>query len=105
MCVDSKGNFGKAYSRDMAYAAASVTPRPGSRVGSADELFHDIHKDNVDLCARKSQTASPTEPTPAARPYSKDDSAKQHAGHRCRYGKLNISLQSGILLQRDDRAR
>ena len=27
--VDSKGNFGKAYSRDMAYAAA-VTPRPSS---------------------------------------------------------------------------
>ena len=45
--VDSKGNFGKVYSRDMAYAAARYTEARLSAV--CDEIFRDIDKDTVDF--------------------------------------------------------
>ena len=45
--VDSKGNFGKVYSRDMAYAASRYTEAKLS--GICAELFRDIDKDTVDL--------------------------------------------------------
>ena len=45
--VDSKGNFGKVYSRDMAYAAARYTE---ARLDSfAAEIFKDIDCDTVDM--------------------------------------------------------
>lgn len=45
--VDSKGNFGKAYSRNMAYAASRYTE--AKLEGIAAELFKDIDKDTVDF--------------------------------------------------------
>ncbi len=45
--VDSKGNFGKVYSRDMSYAASRYTEAKLSAVCS--EVFKDIDKDNVDF--------------------------------------------------------
>ena len=45
--VDSKGNFGKAYSRDMAYAASRYTEVKLDPICS--ELFGDIDKDTVDM--------------------------------------------------------
>lgn len=45
--VDSKGNFGKAYSRDMAYAASRYTEV--KLEGICRELFADIDKDTVDF--------------------------------------------------------
>lgn len=45
--VDSKGNFGKAYSRDMAYAASRYTEAKLENV--CNELFADIDKDTVDF--------------------------------------------------------
>ncbi len=45
--VDSKGNFGKAYSRDMAYAAARYTEAKLENISS--ELFAEIDKDAVDM--------------------------------------------------------
>ncbi len=45
--VDSKGNFGKAYSRDMAYAAARYTE--AKLDGISAELFAEIDKDAVDM--------------------------------------------------------
>lgn len=45
--VDSKGNFGKAYSRDMAYAAARYTEAKLDKICA--ELFSDIDKDTVDF--------------------------------------------------------
>ncbi|MBR5490779.1 MAG: topoisomerase IV, partial [Oscillospiraceae bacterium] len=45
--VDSKGNFGKVYSRDMAYAASRYTEAKLSAICS--ELFRDIDKDTVDF--------------------------------------------------------
>src|SRR5699024_5221681 len=57
--VDSKGNFGKAYSRDMAYAAARYTEARLEPV--CEELFRDIDKDTVDFVPNYDGTT--TEPT------------------------------------------
>ncbi len=45
--VDSKGNFGKVYSRDMAYAAARYTEAKLEPI--CNELFRDIDADTVDM--------------------------------------------------------
>ncbi len=45
--VDSKGNFGKVYSRDMAYAAARYTE--AKLEGICAEIFKDIDSDTVDM--------------------------------------------------------
>lgn len=45
--VDSKGNFGKAYSRDMAYASSRYTEVKLEPI--CNELFRDIDKDTVDF--------------------------------------------------------
>ena len=45
--VDSKGNFGKVYSRDMAYAASRYTEAKLDSICS--ELFRDIDSDTVDM--------------------------------------------------------
>lgn len=45
--VDSKGNFGKAYSRDMQWAASRYTEAKLAAV--SHELFKDIDKDTVDF--------------------------------------------------------
>ena len=45
--VDSKGNFGKVYSRDMSYAASRYTEARLSSVCS--EIFKDIDKNTVDM--------------------------------------------------------
>ena len=45
--VDSKGNFGKVYSRDMAYAAARYTEAKLDPI--CGELFRDIDSDTVDM--------------------------------------------------------
>ncbi len=45
--VDSKGNFGKVYSRDMAYAASRYTEAKLDPF--AQELFRDIDFDTVDM--------------------------------------------------------
>ena len=45
--VDSQGNFGKVFSRDMSYAASRYTEAKLSAICA--ELFRDIDKDTVDL--------------------------------------------------------
>ena len=45
--VDSKGNFGKVYSRDMAYAASRYTEAKLDSI--CGELFKDIDSDTVDM--------------------------------------------------------
>ena len=45
--VDSKGNFGKVYSRDMAYAASRYTEAKLENI--CTELFKDIDSDTVDM--------------------------------------------------------
>ena len=57
--VDSKGNFGKVYSRDMAWAASRYTEAKLAPVCA--ELFRDIDKDTVDFVPNYDN--STTEPT------------------------------------------
>lgn len=45
--VDSKGNFGKAYSRDMSFAASRYTEAKLDKL--CGEIFADIDKDTVDF--------------------------------------------------------
>lgn len=64
--IDSKGNFGKAYSRDMAFAASRYTEAKLDPI--CNELFRDIDKDTVDFVPNYDNET--TEPTllPAAFP-------------------------------------
>ncbi len=57
--VDSKGNFGKVYSRDMACAASRYTEAKLSSVCA--EIFRDIDKDTVDFVDNYDSTTQ--EPT------------------------------------------
>ena len=57
--VDSKGNFGKVYSRDMAYAAPRYTEVRLEPI--AAELFSDIDKETVDFVPNYDNTMN--EPT------------------------------------------
>ena len=57
--VDSKGNFGKVYSRDMAYAAPRYTEVRLEPI--AAELFADIDRETVDFVPNYDNTT--TEPT------------------------------------------
>ncbi len=57
--VDSKGNFGKVYSRDMSYAASRYTEAKLSPICA--ELFRDIDKDTVDFVDNYDSTTK--EPT------------------------------------------
>ena len=61
--VDSKGNFGKAYSRDMACAASRYTEAKLEAI--CEEMFRDIDSDTVDFVdnydsTRKEPTLLPT---------------------------------------------
>ena len=61
--VASKGNFGKVYSRDMAYAASRYTEAKLEPL--CEELFRDIDSDTVDMMdnydgSRKEPTLLPT---------------------------------------------
>ncbi|MBQ8894976.1 MAG: topoisomerase IV [Clostridia bacterium] len=57
--VESKGNFGKVYSRDMAYAASRYTEAKLAPI--CKEMFGDIDKDTVDFVPNYDN--STTEPT------------------------------------------
>lgn len=57
--IDSKGNFGKCYSRDMAYAAPRYTEAKLDQI--AEELFLDMNKDTVDFIPNYDNTMQ--EPT------------------------------------------
>lgn len=64
--VDSKGNFGKQYSRDMAYAAARYTEVKLAPICS--ELFRDIDKETVDFVPNYDNTMPEPSLLPAAFP-------------------------------------
>lgn len=57
--VDSKGNFGKFYSRDMAWAASRYTEAKLDPI--CNELFRDIDKDTIDFADNYDNTLK--EPT------------------------------------------
>ncbi|WP_440448845.1 DNA gyrase subunit A [Ruminococcus intestinalis] len=64
--VDSKGNFGKFYSRDMAWAASRYTEAKLDKI--CNELFHDIDKDTVDFVDNYDNTMKEPSLLPVAFP-------------------------------------
>ncbi len=64
--VDSKGNFGKFYSRDMAWAASRYTEAKLDAICA--ELFRDIDKDTVDFVDNYDNTMKEPSLLPAAFP-------------------------------------
>ena len=64
--IDSKGNFGKFYSRDMAYAASRYTEAKLDSV--CNELFRDIDKDTVDFVDNYDNTMKEPTLLPATYP-------------------------------------
>ncbi len=64
--LDSKGNFGKQYSRDMAYAAARYTEVKLAPI--CGELFRDIDKETVDFVPNYDNTMPEPSLLPAAFP-------------------------------------
>ena len=64
--VDSKGNFGKVYSRDMAYAASRYTEAKLEPICA--ELFRDIDADTVDFVDNYDSTMREPTLLPAAFP-------------------------------------
>lgn len=64
--VDSKGNFGKFYSRDMAWAASRYTEAKLAPI--CNELFRDIDKDTVDFVDNYDNTMKEPSLLPVAFP-------------------------------------
>lgn len=64
--VDSKGNFGKYYSRDMAWAASRYTEARLDNI--CQELFRDIDKDTVDFVDNYDNTMKEPTLLPATYP-------------------------------------
>ncbi len=64
--VDSKGNFGRQYSRDMAYAASRYTEVRLSKVCA--EIFRDIDKDTIDFADNYDGTMKEPELLPTTFP-------------------------------------
>ena len=64
--VDSKGNFGKFYSRDMAWAASRYTEAKLDAI--CKELFRDIDKDTVDFVDNYDNTMKEPSLLPVAFP-------------------------------------
>ncbi len=64
--IESKGNFGKAYSRDMAYAASRYTEAKLEPICA--ELFRDIDKNTVDFVPNYDNTMQEPSLLPATFP-------------------------------------
>ena len=64
--IDSKGNFGKFYSRDMAWAASRYTEAKLDPI--CNELFRDIDKDTVDFADNYDNTMKEPTLLPATYP-------------------------------------
>ena len=90
--VSGKGNFGRAYSRDMAcrprYTEAKLEP-------VCEELFRDIDKDTVDFV--DNYDATTTEPT-AARDVP-HHFGEQYAGHCRGHGLVHCSFNLAELCE------
>ena len=84
--VDSKGNFGKVYSRDMAYAASRYTEAKLAPICA--ELFRDLDCDAVDFVDNYDNTY------PVAHHLSQRAGVGQ-SGHRRGHGLPDLRLQSG----------
>ena len=103
--VDSKGNFGRAYSSDMEYAASRYTEAKLSPI--AGELFRDIDNDTVDFVDNYDATMK--EPTllpvtfPSVLVNNNMGIAVGMASNICSFN-LNEVCETAIALMKDDEA-
>ena len=88
--VDSKGNFGKVYSRDMAYAASRYTEAKLAPICA--ELFRDLDCDAVDFVDNYDNTTKEPALLPTTYP---NVLVSAKSGHRRGYGLADLRLQSG----------
>ena len=94
--VDSKGNFGKAYSKNMAFAASRYTEAKLEAIAS--ELFKDIDKDTVDFVDNYDATMQ--ECSFAFSPFTKKKKMR-YLSQNIRLGKLCCSKSSNHVLMRN----
>ena len=103
--VDSKGNFGKAYSRDMAWAAPRYTEAKLEAI--CKELFQDIDKDTVDFVDNYDSTMKEPTLLPATFPSVLDNAntgiAVGMASNICPFNLAEV-CRTTIALLRDPEA-
>ena len=103
--VDSKGNFGKFYSRDMAWAAARYTEARLDDI--CKELFRDIDKDTVDFVDNYDSTMKEPTLLPASFPTvlvnANTGIAVGMASNICPFNLAEV-CQTTIALMRDPEA-
>lgn len=85
--IDSKGNFGKAYSRDMMYAASRYTEAKLDPICA--ELFKDISKNTVDFVDNYDATMKEPTLLPVTFP---SVLVNANTGHSRRHGKLYLPV-------------
>lgn len=103
--VDSKGNFGKAYSRDMAWAAPRYTE--AKLDGICKEFFNDIDRDTVDFADNYDSTMKEPLLLPASFPtILTNPSTGIAVGMACNICSFNLSeiCMTTIALMRDPQA-
>ncbi|MCI9223959.1 MAG: topoisomerase IV [Acutalibacter sp.] len=103
--VDSKGNFGKAYSRDMAWAAPRYTE--AKLDGICREFFNDIDRDTVDFVDNYDSTMKEPLLLPASFPtILTNPSTGIAVGMACNICSFNLSeiCMTTIALMRDPQA-
>lgn len=103
--VDSKGNFGKAYSRDMAWAAPRYTE--AKLDGICKEFFNDIDRDTVDFVDNYDSTMKEPLLLPASFPtILTNPSTGIAVGMACNICSFNLSeiCMTTIALMRDHQA-
>ncbi len=103
--VDSKGNFGKAYSRDMAWAAPRYTE--AKLDGICKEFFNDIDRDTVDFVDNYDSTMKEPLLLPASFPtILTNPSTGIAVGMACNICSFNLSevCRTAIALMRNPEA-
>ncbi len=103
--VDSKGNFGKAYSRDMAWAAPRYTE--AKLDGICREFFNDIDRDTVDFVDNYDSTMKEPLLLPASFPtILTNPSTGIAVGMACNICSFNLSeiCMTTIAIMRDPQA-
>lgn len=100
--VDSKGNFGKFYSRDMAWAASRYTEARLDDI--CQELFRDIDKDTIDFVDNYDNTTKEPTLLPASFPSvlvnANTGIAVGMASSICPFNLIEV-CQTAIALMRD----
>ena len=101
--VDSKGNFGKVYSRDMAYAAPRYTE--AKLDAFCAELFRDIDTDAVDFVdnydgeMKEGEESSEAEVTVTLHTVTGDETTEFHNAGVIKYEVIKPGV-SGLTIQR-----